>query len=201
MGLLPSPNYIKVLSGSGESKSKATSKAKSKAKSKEPGRTWTSSLVHDPALIHHECALTPGSILGGRSGCAHAALANIVDFEPRWACRRSSHRPCLAASTTRRILSRAGVVLALRIKRHAADGPARAAGLVDAAVEQLAEVRRLQEHVPVADAMDGDGEEEQRDDADVHHRRRRRGRQGGGHAALPQLRHEDRQDRRTRQGH
>src|SRR5258708_37414427 len=83
MGLLPSPNYIKVLSGSGESKSKATSKAKSKAKSKEPGRTWTSSLVHDPALIHHECALTPGSILGGRSA-----------VRPQLGSGNANHRSC-----------------------------------------------------------------------------------------------------------
>src|SRR5260370_30847674 len=82
------PNYIKVLTGTGESKKKATTKATSKAKSKEPGRTWTSILVHDPALIHHECALTPGSILGGRSGCAPAAPSG------RQITRAAGAQPC-----------------------------------------------------------------------------------------------------------
>src|SRR4051794_26619695 len=58
----------------------------------------------------------------------------------------------------------------LRVERDAADWARRT---VDARVEQFAEIGRLDEHVPVPDAMDGDGKEEHGYDSEKDQRRRR----------------------------
>jgi DNA-binding response OmpR family regulator len=49
----------------------------------------------------------------------------------------------------------------LRVEGHAADGPPVPGARIDPGIEQLAEVRHLQEKMAVPDAVHGDGEEQQ----------------------------------------
>ena len=54
----------------------------------------------------------------------------------------------------------------LRVEGHAADGPSVPGARIHAGVEQLPEVRHLQEEMAVPDAVHGDGEEQQRQHAE-----------------------------------
>ena len=89
----------------------------------------------------------------------------------------------------------------IRVERDAADRPSRAVQRrVEAALEQLAEVRHLEEQMTVADAVDRDREEQ-----NGQHREKaeRRGR-AGGHGRVRRvheqlLRHDHREDRQRQE--
>src|SRR3954453_1938177 len=73
------------------------------------------------------------------------------------AAKRETGRQRTSVVTRDRRYRMGGADCSLRIESHATD---RARRTVDARVEQFAEIGRLDEHVPVPDAMDGDGKEE-----------------------------------------
>src|SRR6266851_524442 len=133
---------------------------------------------------------------------------------PTAASSRPPRRPTTAMSTTlitcvpasatasgnarennRRSSTFSSIKVRLAIERHSANRTATAAG-IDSRLEQLTQVRHLDEHVAVTHAVHGDREEEHRHHREEHDRCRRRGGQRRDGRGYEEILHHDQEEQR-----